>query len=115
MVTALLLLIGWQAPALAAVSIGIHLASDGHAHHELAIELALAATHGHHHEVATAPHDHSAVRVTVPSAPTLGLAGRPLELAAARTLAPACSAPEPDASPPTGSPPLFYTHCALLL
>jgi hypothetical protein len=113
-ITALLLL-GWHAPALAAVGIGMHLASDDHERQEMAIELALATSHGHHHELTVALHDHSAVRVAAPSAPPPEVSSMVSEPAFVVPAAPVGRAPQFASPPRTGPPQLFYTHCALLL
>lgn len=54
-------LLAWMAPSLGALSAGLHLAIEHHgphgAEHVRAItDLAGAATHGHHHDLDTAPH-----------------------------------------------------------
>lgn len=113
-ITALLLL-GWQAPAWAAVGIGMHLAGDDHTRQETAVELALAASHGHHHELTVALHDHAAVRGAAPSAPPPVVSRMAFELAFVPPAAPVGRAPQFDSPPRTGPPQLFYAHCALLL
>lgn len=118
-VVAVLLLSSWQAPAIAALGLGLHLAHGHHAPEhasaqEAQLDLALAARHGHHHEPAVAPHDHTALRAAVAgvTAPATAADCPPqLGIPAALT----ASARPPAAPPPTGSPPLFRTHCALLL
>jgi hypothetical protein len=112
----LVLLMSWHAPAFASIGIGLHLAGEDHTREELARELALAASHGHHHEFDATPHDHSAVRrTTAPTAP----APEAVDLAAmAADAAPPAPVGRVErlASPPRAGPPeLFYRHCALRL
>jgi hypothetical protein len=74
----------------------------------------MATTHGHHHDEGVAPHDHSAVRSIAGSTPPLS----PAETCAYQPRIPQVRPvlADLDRPPaPTGSPPLFYTHCALLL
>jgi hypothetical protein len=125
------LLLSWQLPAFAAIGIGVHLSGhhqvDDHGagqHHgtsdhdepvKLALELALAASHGHHHELDATPHDHPALRIAVPTASP--------QQVVALVVAPADPAPAwrsghvvpCRAAPGTGPPELFYRHCALRL
>jgi hypothetical protein len=110
-----LLLVGWHALALATVGIGLHLASDDHQREGIAIELALAATHGHHHELTVAAHDHPVVRIAAPSAPLPAVSTLAFAPASAPPPASTGHAPRFDSPPQTGPPQLFYTHCALLL
>jgi hypothetical protein len=113
---ALAWLLSWLAAPLVSLVVLVHLASDDHHdHHRAHQQLALTATHGHSHPVTVAEHRHTAVRES--SAPALSM------LSAASTPAPATAigarltarAELSDPSPPTGSPPLFARHCALLL
>ncbi len=104
----------WLAPAVGMLGIVVHDDHDEHGHHELALELAKAATHGHHHEAATPAHDHSAVRPAAPAAATPGVCTAPLAPLTVGPPTPAVSGLE-RRPPPTGSPPLFRSHCALLL
>lgn len=112
---ALTLLLAWHAPAFAAIGVGLHLAGDDHGHSAHAAELALAASHGHHHELDAAGHDHPALRVVSPAAPAAAviasIVARPDVAASASTGRPVEDAPPPRAGPPQ----LFYLHCALLL
>lgn len=111
---AALLLLCWQAPAMAALSLGLHLADEHGGHHAAKLELALAATHGHHHDSVVTPHDHSAVRIAVAAVPVPAVASCSVEPAAPPPVSsPATGSQGPPA--PTGSPPLFASHCALLL
>lgn len=139
--TLAIVLLSWQAPAWASIGVGLHLASDHHRlapgvppeapaptevpapaevpGETLALELALAASHGHHHDLDSPAHDHPALRIVAASALAPGAVDCAPAVSWARALAgpatgvrrePPCSSP-----PPTGPPELFYRHCALLL
>lgn len=112
---ALTLLLAWHVPAFAAIGVGLHLAGDDHGPAARAAELALAATHGHHHELDAAGHDHPAVRVAPPVAPA---ATAVAQIVASSIVVESLSSSRSvgDAPPPRAGPPqLFYLHCALLL
>jgi len=112
---ALVLLLGWHVPALASIGVGLHLAGDDHTRQGIALELALAAAHGHHHAVDAAPHDHSAVRMAAPAAPVPGTAALAIVPAFSSPLSQMAGA-QPCESPPRGGPPeLYHQNCALRL
>ena len=112
-VIALGLLIAFLASPLSAIAVGLHLAGEGHDEPTLLASLAMIATHGHDHHAATVEHDHSTVRSEGPKAPAPAVASA---LVAPASPAPTSAAPALAAVPvPTGSPPLFCRHCALLL
>ncbi|HVR28987.1 MAG TPA: hypothetical protein VMS86_05575 [Thermoanaerobaculia bacterium] len=109
-------LLCWLAPPAIALATLMHVVSDHpHRGEHRALELALAATHGHSHQLATAEHRHAALRESAPSAVPRPLSA--VAVASAIELASVDGRPAlPDRPPPTGSPPLlFYRHCALLL
>lgn len=110
----LLLCLTWLAPGVAMLGAVVHDDHDEHGHHELALELATASTHGHHHEAATPAHDHGAVRPAAPAAATPAVCAAPLAPSTIGPPAPAAARFE-RRPPSTGSPPLFRSHCALLL
>ncbi len=61
------ILLGWLAPCVGALGVGLHLASEHHGgyglEHEREIaDLVEAATHGHHHDLETAPDHHHEAR-----------------------------------------------------
>lgn len=108
------LLLAWLATPVASAGLLLHVTSHhGHDEH-LALDLAVAASHGHSHRLSVVEHEHSAIRESAP--PVLPDLAEPttsrVELAA---IDPVTRAELSDPSPPTGSPPLFYRYCALLL
>ena len=112
-VLALGLLTAYLAAPLSAIAVGLHVAGEDHDEPALLASLAMIATHGHDHHAATPEHEHSTVRSEAPQASGPVIASALLAPAAPepRSAAPAF-APVPV---PTGSPPLFCRHCALLL
>jgi hypothetical protein len=110
-------LLTWAAAPALALGVALHeLTEHHHSEGELAAVAALAASHGHGHSVDTPDHDHSAVR---PAAPPL-FAPAAAELdprlpPSALVRANPAEHRAADRPSPTGSPPLFYAHCALLL
>ena len=113
---ALAWLLCWLATPVVSLALLVHVAADHHdPHHDqhATLELALAATHGHSHQLDSADHRHHAVReVGPPAVPAPQLAGGP---DASQASLRGARAELSDPSPPTGSPPLFQRHCALLL
>jgi hypothetical protein len=109
------LLLAFLAAPLSFLGLGLHIASDRDHEATLIASLARIATHGHNHDAATVAHDHPTLRPDGPKAPRPASESAP-ELAAAAS--PALGAPAPGFAlmpAPTGSPPLFRRHCALLL
>ena len=109
------LLLCGPVPACAAIGIGLHLAGEGHLDDGLAVDLAAAAAHGHHHAFDMAEHDHAAIRWAMPTAAASGpvtLNGIPV---------PGFAVAARDETPPLGFPPrsrspeLYQRHRALLL
>jgi hypothetical protein len=107
-------LLGWLATPLLSLALLAHVASDSHHDEDLTRELAFAASHGHSHSVTAAAHEHRALRESSPPvlSPMVAAAMEPAPLP--RT-SPRSGAEWSDPPPPTGSPPLFCRHCALLL
>jgi len=118
----LLVLALWLTPAASALAVGLHLALDHHpgdgraGDQSAAIELAMAAVHGHRHDLEAVPnHEHPApvaggpsVHASAPAAADPPPTGRVPRLAGsgAGLLSPARR------GPPTL---LYQTHCSLLL
>jgi hypothetical protein len=117
---ALAALLVWMAPSLVAASTLLHLALAHHGEHgeeakQAIAELALAAAHGHHHDLATPEHGHEVsllapVTLAKPLAAVTLLPSPPVAVegveARSRLEHPSRRAPPPA---------LFTTHCALLL
>ena len=96
----------------------VHLAGEHHLDAFEAQELALEATHGHHHELGVVAHWHPAERATGSVEPVTTIIASLVHSVATYELAssdgPTRDAPAATESPPI-SPPLFCKHCALLL
>ncbi len=115
-VVVLAVLACWHASTIALVGLGLHLLLDHH--HgvgETHRSLPVAATHGHHHDLDVAEHDHAAVAQR-------DLETAEMPLSPARN--PAATGPlvvTPDrldivdGRPPDTTRCRFYDHCALLL
>lgn len=120
-----LIVASWLAPSVGALGVGLHLALD-HRHHHVPgdgeharelTDLLRTVAHGHHHDAEAIP-DHAHEARLDGRAPAI----RPAAASAAALVSPACAPAAP--SPRTGldahprrapPPPLFTTHCALLL
>ena len=116
------ILLGWTAPSAAALGVGLHLAAGHHGdhgmqhEHELA-DLARAATHGHHHDLGSAPdHDHDATLEGQARAPVAGPSFAALLPTSPLPPATLAEGSRFDGSSRRGPPtPLFCAHCSLLL
>jgi hypothetical protein len=107
-------LLGWLTTPVVSLALLVHVTSHHHHDHHRALDLAFAATHGHSHTVASAEHEHIAVRESAPPAVAAMLAG-PHQATVADAVSRTGGVALSDRPPPTGSPPLFYQHCSLLL
>jgi hypothetical protein len=114
----------WMAPGAGALAVGVHLAfghghgvHDGDDHRRAAMELALAAVHGHHHDLAAVPgHEHAAPSGGGPSVPANALEAStdPPPIGPAPRL-PGLAAGTLSAARRGRSTLLYCTHCSLLL
>lgn len=109
------LLLSWPASALTAIGVGFHLTGADHAAPPFAEALALAAHHGHHHDLDMPDHEHAGTR-DPGVAPFVPEAGTPIASAAMSAACKAVLWASWGQFPcGTGPPELFYHHCALLL
>ena len=108
-------LLAWIAGPVVSLALLVHVTSDHHHHHRRALDLAMATTHGHSHPVAAADHEHVAVRESAPRMAPATVVAAPHQAALANDVSRTVRVELSDPSPPTGSPPLFYRYCALLL
>ena len=103
---------------LASLVVLVHVADEHHLDALEARELALDATHGHHHELGVVTHSHPAERAagSVEAHTTLivALGHSVTPYGSVSSDEPIREAPTATESPPL-SPPLFCQHCALLL
>ena len=134
---AIAILLGWLAPSISALGVGLHVLSEHHGphgiephgahgvephgphgieHQQEVADLMRIATHGHHHELDTADHDHDAWlggQAPVRLGGLSLLAVFPARLSVPSSLAECSMLDRPRRrGPPI---PLFTTHCTLLL
>lgn len=118
---ALLVLSSWVVPVAVTLGVGLHLVIDPHHRDERASGLALAAVHGHAHELghthefAEPEHEHDARLADAPRTPLRPVstpAAVPGDVAAFPEVTPAAGYASTARPPPLS---LFTAHCALLL